>query len=553
MGDAEVSTVQLKPGMSRLRALALSLVPPALCRRGAGSVLGASCLGVLALALAVMLILLAIMAVSAAHAAGAGPWRLAGAVVPAAVGLALTGIILWRVQYHLVEPLSHLREWASRMQGGDLSARIPVAGDREFARLAADVNDLGVALQTLSRDLDAQVHKQTEQLAQKTRTLQILYDVAARINISRDLDDLLSRFLHTLREVMDAQAASVRLLADNGQMRLVASVGLDSEVVRGDELLPLQRCLCGQSIAEGELLCQDDISKCGEIIGRPMLKHPQGLEMIAVPLQYQGRTLGVYNLFVEKQGLVGREDVKSLLTSIGRHLGMAIEKARLDEQAKRLFIMRERTTMAHELHDSLAQTVAGVRFQMKMLEETMEEGRPEEARQELQQIEESLEEAHVEIRELIAHFRAPADQGGLITALEGTVARFRKETGIVVFFQKECNRTILPASYEIQVLRVVQEALTNIRKHAHAHAVRIMLRCDAADHFRVLVEDDGKGMGEQVVRGHPGEHIGLAIMRERARRIAGRLTIESDPGEGTRVELTFRCREAQAVDPAAAG
>jgi two-component system nitrate/nitrite sensor histidine kinase NarX len=202
--------------------------------------------------------------------------------------------------------------------------------------------------------------------------------------------------------------------------------------------------------------------------------------------------------------------------------------------------MQERTALAHELHDSLAQTLASLRFQVSMLDDTLDEQNPEMVREELTQIKSGLDDAYTELRELLAHFRAPIDARGLLPALEDLISRFRKQTGIHTFLQKEWDWTRLTANMEMQVLRIIQEALTNIRKHSEAHTVRVMLRCDQEGNYRVLIEDDGVGMSQPAFSGHPGEHIGLSIMQERARRLNGDLKIESEPGEGTRVLLTFR-------------
>jgi two-component system, NarL family, nitrate/nitrite sensor histidine kinase NarX len=452
----------------------------------------------------------------------------------------LVALILFRIQRQLMEPLGQLRNWAQRMRAGNLSARIPAPASGEFALLARDINDLGESLKTLSREMDEQVRKQTERIAQKTRSLEILYDVAASISLSRDLDDLLTRFLHTLTEVVDARAATVRLLSDDDQMRLVASTGLSEDVVEKEKVVPVNRCLCGQAVSGGEILCQEDIRQCGQMVGVPLFEHSE-YEMIAVPLQYRGRTLGVYNLFVARQGLVAREDVKELLTSIGRHLGMAIEKARLDNEAKRLSIMQERTMLAHELHDSLAQTLASLRFQVQTLDENLQPSSGDHrVHRDIERIKNSLDEAYTELRELLAHFRGPFDGRGLLPAIETIVQRFRKETGIATFLQKEWDHAELPANLEMQVVRIVQEALANIRKHSQAHAVRVMLRADGNGSYRVLIEDDGVGFSEPTMTAHPGEHVGLSIMTERARRIGGVLRFESEPSEGTRVLLTFR-------------
>jgi two-component system nitrate/nitrite sensor histidine kinase NarX len=460
-----------------------------------------------------------------------GVWPVAqAALLVAALGLVL---FLYRsLARELLAPLGLVSAWAVRMRSGDLGARLAVRDSGELQTVAGDLNDLGESLQRLSQQMDQEVSRQTDRLAQKTRSLQVLYDVAASVNIFDDLDDLLTRFLHTLMDVVRARAAAVRLLDKDGQARLVASVGLSDEQGAAQLLRPVERSVTGAVVAR---VGADEAPPAGS----PPAQGGRGVYSVSVPLRYHGNTLGVYNLLVDAPDLVEREDVQDLLTSIGRHLGMAIEKVRVDTQAQRLSIMQERTLLAHELHDSLAQTLASLRFQVRMLDETLGGGDVEQARRELARVQSSLEEANLELRGLLSHFRAPIDRRGLLPALEDLVARFRRETGIVTFFQQECARSDLPATQEMQVLRIVQEALANIRKHSRAHAVRILLRCDDLGHYHVMLEDDGVGFGDGAAEGAPGEHIGLAILQERARRLGGELTIESEPAEGTRVELNF--------------
>ncbi len=454
--------------------------------------------------------------------------------------VALVAILLHRIHHQLMLPMSHLREWANQMRQGNLSARIPVPSSGNFSILANDINTLGEALMNLSREMDEQVAKQTERIGQKNRSLEILYDVAASINISRDLDDLLVRFLRIMNDVVNAKAATLRLITDDGQMLLISSVGLSDEVVEKEKLVSIQRCLCGQAITDGDLLSQQSVKECSLMAGHDFFENDD-IEMIAVPLQYRGETLGVYNLFVEKPGLVNREDIKDLLISIGRHMGMAIEKSRLDTEAKNISIIQERNMLSSELHDSLAQTLASLKYQVANLDDSINGGDEQTAEREIAQIENSLDEAYTELRELIAHFRAPFDQRGLVASIEKSVDRFRKDTGILIFFQNEWGQEELPSTIEMQILRIVQESLHNIRKHSHAHAVRILLRCskDKEGKHMLMIEDDGTGIIEPVQDGKPGEHVGLSIMKERAQRLGGELTIESESGEGTRVILRF--------------
>ena len=448
---------------------------------------------------------------------------------------------------NLLAPLNELRNWVNRMREGHLDARLPQPDQPDFTVLYQDINALGERLQALSMDMQSEVAKQTRRIQQKTHSLEILYDVAANINAARDLEDLLTRFLHTLKDVVDARAGTVRMLTSEGDMQLIASSGLDAEVVRQEQLISVDRCLCGQAAQSGEVYALGDLEGCGQFAGRPFFGD-DNVEMIAVPLRYRGQVLGVYNLFTEHSGLVEREDMKNLLTSIGHHLGMAIEKSRLDEEANVLSIMEERTRLANELHDSLAQSLASLRFQVRVLDETLHSGKESALWQELEIIENSIDEAYTELRELIAHFRAPIDKRGLIPAIEQAMERFRRNSDIRAFLQLEWNDTKLPAEIEIQVLRIVQEALANIRKHSQANAVRVLMRANKDKTFMVMVEDDGIGIQHKVMAGGPGEHLGLNILQERASRIGGDLKIESESGEGTRVILRFPMPGQQTLD-----
>ncbi len=453
-------------------------------------------------------------------------------------GIALLVAISIAFRRYLLYPSEQLKLWSGEIRDGNLDIRLRPKQMGQLKDVSLDINNLLDYLQNLTLHMDDEVRRQTKRFEQKTNSLQVLYDVATSLNTSRDLNDLLTRFLHTMRDIVEAKAGTVRLLRDNGQMELVASIGLADEVIEEERFVPVKRCLCGNAVTEGEVLFQDDLSPCNKLVGRPMLVDSD-LEMIAVPLQYHGKNLGVYNLFVESENIDSREDVKALFTSIGRHLGMAIEKAHLDDEAKRLSIIKERNALAHELHDSLAQTLASLRFQVSMLDEAIDQQGADVTHEDIQQIKGGLDEAYTELRELLAHFRAPINSRGLLAALEDLISNFRKQTGMHVLLQKEWDNSNLSASMEMQVLRIIQEALANTRKYSKAHTVRVLLRCDKDENYHVLIEDDGIGMDKPAFSGHPGEHLGLSIMQERARYLGGKLRIESEPGEGTRVQLNF--------------
>jgi two-component system nitrate/nitrite sensor histidine kinase NarX len=462
--------------------------------------------------------------------------------VLAGFGIALLFALVSTFYRDLIDPTDRFKQWSEDVRSGGFDARLPEEGMGELQQTSDDINNLMSYLEAIFDDMEIEVKRQTVQFEQKNRSLQLLYDIATGISTSRDLNDLLTRFLHTMRDIVNAKAGMVRLMGDNGEMELVSSFGLSDEVIASEQLVPVARCLCGSAVTSGEVQMQLDLKQCQQVIGIPIIDN-ESLEMLAVPLQYHGKTLGIYNLFISSTELYSDDEIRSLFASVGQHMGMAIEKSRVDEEAKRLTIIKERNAIAHELHDSLAQTLASLRFQVSMLEETIDSQEVEEIHLEVQQIKGGLDEAYSELRELLAHFRTPINRRGMLPALEDLISNFRKQTGMHVLLQKDWDASQLEATRELQILRIIQESLANIRKHSKAHTVRVLMRCDENMSGEVLIEDDGVGLQIPAFSGHPGEHIGLSIMEERARKMGGILKIESEPGEGTRVQLTFSSSE----------
>lgn len=378
----------------------------------------------------------------------------------------------------------------------------------------------------------------TSELQQQTKSLEILYDVATNINAATNVKDLLSRFVHILKDIVNADAAAVRLLNDDGTMDLIASTGLSPEAVEHERNMPADCSICGSVISAGEIRIVSSTAPCQKTIGHNLLDN-NNAGHIAVPLRFQDQIVGVYNLFVNSSDHFISQDTKNLLSVIGSHLGTAIEKTNLEEKARRVLVMHERTMIANELHDSLAQTLASLRFQVRVLDETLQQSGEYQSIHGIEQVEHSLDEAYTDLRELIAHCRTPISEQGVVNTIEKLISRFRKETDMHVLFQNEWGDARLPANMEMHIYRIVQEALTNIRKHSFANNVRVLLYSDIHGDYRILVENDGKGFEQPQTSNHQGEHIGLTIMKERAKHLGGVLDLESDPEEGTRIEVNF--------------
>lgn len=440
---------------------------------------------------------------------------------------------------NLSDFLTSLKVWTQKIRAGELSARIPISNHAEIAELSQDINFVGEMLGSLSRDADLQLQRHTEHIAQKNKSLETLYDVVTSINMTRDVQTLLTQFLHTMTELVGAHAAAVYLEAEKDVCALIAEIGADADFNNRHPNLPDQSSTSSEKNEGGQHAIPVSIIPCPKNIADKFFSGEQ-LSILVVPLQYRGKMLGAYNLYIDENRFTKKSEYQELFTSIGRHLGIAVEKARLDEEANALNIIRERSSFANELHDSLAQTLASIKYQVRVLDETIHQEDEEATWQELERIETSIDEAHSELRALIAHFRLPVGEHSLTVSVEDIVARFKQDSDDVqVYLQKDWPNIHLPTQIELQVIRIIQEALTNARKHSEAKVVRVWMRGDDNGHYFVLIEDDGIGISERQKQNAAGEHVGLSVMQDRASRIGGTLTIEGEAGEGVQVRLEF--------------
>ena len=220
------------------------------------------------------------------------------------------------------------------------------------------------------------------------------------------------------------------------------------------------------------------------------------------------------------------------------------QQSRLARHSDRLLRFEDRSAIANELHDSLAQSLASLKMQVRVLDDTLRQDNEVAIWKEMENIQAGLDEANIELRELITYFRLPVDGNGVVSAIEKAVSRFRLTSSIEAVLQNHWPAVNLPVEYERQVLRIVQEGLANVRKHSGADMVRILLN-QAHDARRVLIEDDGIGMS--LTSGEIDNHFGLSIMQERAGSIGATLQLESEPGDGTRIILTLPIMQDKAL------
>ena len=189
-------------------------------------------------------------------------------------------------------------------------------------------------------------------------------------------------------------------------------------------------------------------------------------------LQHRGRTLGVYNLFFADAEEPSPE-IQSILRSIGELLGLALNNARLEQENMRSTLMAERQMMAAEVHDSLAQSLAFAKMRMPLLHDAMLAHDDARAQRYYDEVRRAMTEAHASLRGILTHFRVPMDPQGLVHALGASAEDFRRSTGTELDFVNELPGLKLSAEQETQVFHIVQEALTNVARHANAQHAQL--------------------------------------------------------------------------------
>lgn len=371
----------------------------------------------------------------------------------------------------------------------------------------------------------------------KVPALLVLSEIASSLSTDSTVDELVARYLSTMVRVAGACAGAVRVLtADGTHLRLVSAVGLPPQVLERERIVPANCGVCGEAVVSAKPLWSCPPGACPAALPDSFLS--QLSEVVAVPLKHGNTVFGVYNLFIPR-GAKLSEEVRILFGAISEHLGIALENARLSRANTRITLVEERQLLANQVHDSLAQTLAYAKMRAAALREAQRVGDGPRTDRYLAELEDAIEAAYAELRELIGRFRQPMDPRGLLAALEASLRAFAQRSSADVQFENRSADIALSPEEEMHVFHIVQEALANIYKHAQASTVKLSIDL-REDWYQVCIEDNGVGFAPRDKE--PVEHFGLAIMRERSERLGGEMHIESRPGAGTRLCLSFPAR-----------
>jgi two-component system nitrate/nitrite sensor histidine kinase NarX len=446
-----------------------------------------------------------------------------------ALTMAVILVVLFMLQRSLHRPLAELGTAAERMARGDFSARAAHTGHDELGRLGLAFNRMADELSKLYRDLELRVEAKTAELQRSTRSLEVLYHAIARLYHNPAAAEAYHATLRDLEQALGL-AGSLACIEPrhDGPAALIAST-----------LGP-----CPDRLAAGDAAC----ARC-RAAATAEADVEEGSALLRVPLRDREHHYGTLRLALPASHRL--EDwQRQLVEALSRHIGMALGAARRGEQARLLALQEERSVIARELHDSLAQDLSYMKIQVSLLQPVLADpARAAEAGPILADLRQGLNAAYRQLRELLVSFRLRMT-GDLHSLLQATVEEFRGRGGLAVELSVRLADCALSPNQEVHVLQIVREALSNMARHAGATRAQVSLHGDAEGRVTVTVDDDGTGFPAHMADGCA--HHGLAIMRERARTLGAQLRISASPDGGARVRLRFRAATGMGAAPAAA-
>ncbi len=449
--------------------------------------------------------------------------------------LAVAGavVMLYTGYLYVINPLGHLQRGLAQVEGGQFGTRIDVDTQDEFGQVAAGFNRMAATLQSLYEGLEAKVQAKTQRIEAQRARLEALYEVSAFLAKANTIEELSKGFSQRVRAVMKADAVAVRWSDEANQRYLMlASDCFPQDMQNEERSLIAGACACGSLQPDA----RTRVIPIHSHEAAPM-RHCAKVgyqNLVSVPVRLQQRLIGEIDLFFRSEVHLNADETE-LLDALASHLASALEGLRAAALEREAAVGEERALLASELHDSIAQSLAFLKIQTQLLRGAVQKQQPEQVQTTLDELDAGLKESINDVRELLVHFRTRTNTDDIESALQETLQKFQHQTGLPTRLQIEGEGLPLPADVQVQVLHVVQEALSNVRKHAGAS--HVSLDVHKGSQWRFVVRDNGSGF--DTAQRHGETHVGTKIMRERAERIGATVLIESLPGKGTTVTLTL--------------
>jgi two-component system nitrate/nitrite sensor histidine kinase NarX len=416
---------------------------------------------------------------------------------------------IMKADSNFVVPLRGLVEAAEKVKSGDLAHRTSYAEDNELGLLSQTFNDMTESLEEQYRTLEAQVAARTAALHKSNQALHFLYKTSREIASSPYDRQLLNVFLSDLKKVIEVESINLCVNAEPNYAHY--------DTITTDK--------------NPENLCFGDCDDCS-ITPAAVGNMAHGNHTL--PLTNREDEFGFINVRTIDEVKLEPWQYQ-LLKTVAETLSTAFAFHHTLGQERRVILLEERSTIARELHDSLAQSLSYMKLEVARLKKMIARGfEPEKVDSAITDLQEGLNAAYKHLRELLTTFRVKMDAPNLRAALEHTVQEFDEHSPASVSLSYDLGAWVMSPNEDIHILHILREALNNAVKHSQGDSIELLCTRDQNGDSVFTVQDNGIGMADNPEKQH---HYGIYTMRERAQRLHGELTHSRRVSGGTRVQL----------------
>ncbi|MBJ3815525.1 nitrate/nitrite two-component system sensor histidine kinase NarX [Shimwellia pseudoproteus] len=421
------------------------------------------------------------------------------------MGLLFLFTVVWLLK-RLLQPWRQLMNMATAVGHRDFTQRVQISGRNEMATLGDALNSMSGELAESYAQLEARVAEKTARLEHKNRVLSFLYWANRQIHSQADFCQRITPVLNELQKFTPLCNLEMRVYEHEDEdhyQEFSLQPGTDCRD-RGCQLCPRSQPVTLHNATPCKWRLTDS-------------QNQYGLVLAQLP-----------------EGEVLNPDQQLLVDTLMEQLTSALALERHSERQQQLMVMEERSAIARELHDSIAQSLSCMKMQVSCLQ-MQGENMPEASRELLGQIRSELNSSWRQLRELLTTFRLQLSEPGLRLALEACSEEFSDKLGFPVTLDYQLPPRLVPSNQAIHLVQIAREALNNILKHAGASEVVIRAVLEGKQ-VTLSITDNGCGIPEN---GERRNHYGLIIMRDRAHTLKGNCQIRPRPEGGTDVSVTF--------------
>ena len=427
--------------------------------------------------------------------------------------LILIAIAMMIVHRHIEQPLSKLTSVARQIGQGDFTARAEETGKGELALLARTINKMSGSLYRSKSQLEEQIKRKTRKLTRSNQSLELLFQVSRRLNEVEPGSVDFQPLLNKLADVTGVKDLDLCIMTAQG-------TGPYEHLMSSEKTIP---------------------DKCQQQLCHDCTEHDSLFPPVNGQMKYQlnigDQHYGVLVVSLD-EGSILEDWQHQLFEAIAEQVANGLSMKHQNEQRRRIALMNERTVIARELHDSLAQALSYLKIQVTRLQRLQQkESAQEQIDQVIDELKNGLGAAYSELRELLTTFRLKLDGQGIKAALEQTISQLQNRSDDFNFtLNYHVSNIPFTPQEEIHLLQIAREATQNAFYHSQGSNIEIGITSNALSEVILTVKDNGIGIPEDP---NKLNHYGLAIMKERSRNLDGELSVKRNDERGTTVMFSF--------------